>query len=320
MNALATGIAAFFISAVSVLCPHAYVHVPALFAVIVVGGYVGGTIFSLQSDGVYDLRIRESRAMSSSREAQLGGIWAYGLVGVPAGAIGLLIAARMAGVEDSAIVEMLSSSAGAAGCVRRMILCLGVFAVTVVGGFLGLNLIRSVSNRMKAEIQRQVSGEVEPLRLLDKGKMLMEEQSYGEALDAFRVLAQRDPSLLPIVWQGRALKRLGRLAEAVEALSAGLKRSTVADDPFRRAVASWNLGCYRALLNKGTKEPAAIRSVTDALDEALRNAPQFRESLGGTSLDEDLSSLVGNPAFDDWRRSAMKGGHRRERQENVLNR
>ena len=80
-----------------------------------------------------------------------------------------------------------------------------MFAVAVVGGFLGLNLIRVVSDRMKAEIQRQVSGEVEPLRLLDKGKMLMEEQSYTEALDAFRALGRQDSSLLPIVWQGRAL-------------------------------------------------------------------------------------------------------------------
>jgi hypothetical protein len=38
-----------------------------------------------------------------------------------------------------------------------------------------------------------------------------EEQSYAKALDAFRVLARQDSTLLPIVWQGRALKRLGRL-------------------------------------------------------------------------------------------------------------
>ncbi len=259
MNARVTGIAAFFFSALGVLCPHAYVCMPALLAVIVVGGYVGGTIFSLQSEGVYDLRIRESRGVSSSSEVQLGGIWAYGLVGVPAGAIGLLIAARMAGVERSDIAEMLSLSAGTAGGVRRLVLCLEVFAVAVVGGFLGLNLIRSVSSRMEAEIQRQISGEMEPLRLLDKGKMLMEEQSYSEALDTFRVLARRDSSLLPIVGQGRALKRLGRLTEAVEVLSAGLRKSSLTDDPFRRAVALWNLGCYRALLNKGAGEPAAIR-------------------------------------------------------------
>jgi tetratricopeptide (TPR) repeat protein len=304
MNALIIGIAAFFIAALGALCPHDFVYVPALLSVIVAGGYAGGTIFSLQSEGVYDLRFRESRLASSAGEARLGGIWAYGLVGIPAGAIGLLIAARMMGVNDSAVAELLSSTAGSAGALRRMTVCLGTFAVTVVGGFLGLNLIRVVSDRMKAEIQRQVSGEVAPLRVLEKGRMLMEEHSYSEALDAFRSLARQDFSLLPIVWQGRALKRLGRLSEAIDVLTRGLRTRGPADDHFRRAVALWNLGCYRALLGKG----ASVSAVIDALDEALRHAPQFRESLAAGALDEDLASLTGNPVFEAWRRTRLEEG------------
>ena len=85
MNALITGIAAFFIAALGAICPHAHVYVPALFSTVVAGGYVGGTIFSLQSNGVYDLHIRTGRAFSHASEARLGGIWAYGVVGIPAG-------------------------------------------------------------------------------------------------------------------------------------------------------------------------------------------------------------------------------------------
>jgi len=218
MNALVTGIAAFFIAALGTLFPHDVVYVPALFSVIVAGGYVGGTIFSLQSEGVYDLRIRETRAISSLREARLGGIWAYGLVGIPAGAIALLIAGRMIGVNDSAVAELLSSTAGSVASVRRMAICLGVFAVTVVGG-----------------------------------------------------------------------------------LTVALRTRAPADDHFRRAVALWNLGCYVALLGKGE----SVEAVIDALDEALRNAPQFRESLGSGVLDQDLASLVGNPLFDEWRRATL---------------
>jgi hypothetical protein len=302
MNALVAGIAAFFIAALAALCPHDFVYVPALLAVIVAGGYVGGTIFSLQSEGVYDLCIRENRAASSSGEARLGGIWAYGLVGIPAGAIALLIAGRMIGMDDSDVAQILSSTGGTAGSLRHMAVCLGAFAVTVVGGFLGLNLIRVVSDRMKAEIQRQVSGEVEPLRLLEKGRMLMEEQSFSEALEVFRALARQDPSLLPIVWQGRALKRLGRLSEAIDILTAGLRTRGPADDHFRRAVALWNLGCYRALLGKDE----SVGAVIGALDEALRHAPQFRESLSSGALDEDLASLTGNPVFEEWRRVMLE--------------
>jgi hypothetical protein len=222
MNALITGIVAFFLFALGVICPHEFIYVPALLSIIVVGGYVGGTIFSLQSDGVYALHIRAGRATSNASDTRLGGIWAYGLVGVPAGAIALLLIARIAGVDDSAVAAALSEKEGVAGAVRRVAVCLGTFSVTVIGGFLGLNLIRVVSDRVRAEIHRQVSGQVEPLRLLDRGKQQMEEHSYREALETFRSLALHDSTLVPIVWQGRALKRLGKLPEAIDVLTGGL--------------------------------------------------------------------------------------------------
>jgi tetratricopeptide (TPR) repeat protein len=146
-----------------------------------------------------------------------------------------------------------------------------------------------------------VSGQVEPLRLLEKGKLLMEEQSYREALEAFRSLAQHDATLLPIVWQGRALKRLGRLSDAIEVLKEGLRLRSASDDSFRRAVALWNLACYRSLMNKDSLEPNFVRSVIELLKEALQNAPEFRESLATENLDRDLVPLLGNPVFEQWR-------------------
>jgi len=305
MNALITGIAAFFVSALGVICPHELVYVPALFSIIVAGGYVGGTIFSLQSDGVYALHIRTSRSASHMSDSRIGGIWAYGLVGIPAGAIALLIIARVAGIDDAAVATALSGAQGVAGAVRRVAVCLGVFGVTVVGGFLGLNLIRVVSERVKAEIHRQVSGQVEPLRLLEKGKLLMEEHSYREALEAFRTLAQYDCTLRPVVWQGRALKRLGKLSEAIDVLKEGIRYRSAADDSYRRAVALWNLACYRSLMNKDNLEPNFVRSVIELLKEALQNSPEFRESLATENLDRDLVPLLGNPVFEQWRTEVL---------------
>ena len=97
------------------------------------------------------------------------------------------------------------------------------------------------------------------------------------------------------------MKRLGRLSEAIDVLTTGLRQRAPADDHFRRAVALWNLGCYHALLGSGD----SVGAVIDALDEALRHAPQFHESLGPVALDEDLASLVGNPVFEEWRRSTL---------------
>jgi hypothetical protein len=93
MNALITGISAFFFAALGTMCPHDVIYVPALLIMTTAGGFVGGTIFSLQSEGVYDLRIRVHRSVASIGDAKLAGIWAYGLVGIPAGAIALLITA-----------------------------------------------------------------------------------------------------------------------------------------------------------------------------------------------------------------------------------
>src|SRR6185503_3923484 len=107
---------------------------------------------------------------------------------------------------------------------------------------------RGERTRLKAEIRRQVSGQAEPLRLLDRGKLQMEQHSYAEALDTFRALALHDHTLVPIVGKGRALKRLGRLSEAIEVLNEGLKSRGATDKKFRRGVVLWNLACYRTLM------------------------------------------------------------------------
>jgi hypothetical protein len=300
MNALVTGIIAFFVAALGSICPNPHVYLPALFSLIVAGGYVGGTLFSLQANGVYDLHIRMARTPSHSSEARLGGIWAYGLVGVPAGAIALLIGARMIGIDDIELANALAGDSVAAA-IRRIATCLGVFGVTVVGGFLGLNLIRVVSNRVKAEIFREVTGQVEPLRLLEKGKLLMEEHAYDDALDVFRTLERQDATLTPIVWQGRALKRLGKLPAAIDVLNEGLRLRGARDDSFRRAVALWNVACYRTLMNVRSLTPETTRSIVAVLDEAIQNAPEFCEGLTEQDLDRDLVPLIGNPVFDEWR-------------------
>jgi hypothetical protein len=306
MNALIIGTVAFFLFSLGSICPHDFIYVPALLSVVVAGGHVGGTIFSLQSDGVYALHIRTSRATANAEDTRLGGIWAYGLVGVPAGAIALLIIARIAGIDDSGVATALAAKDGAAGYIRRLSVCLGIFSVTVIGGFLGLNLIRVISDRLKAEIRRQISGQVEPLRLLDRGKLQMEQRSYVEALDTFSALALQDHTLVPIVWKGRALKRLGRLSEAVGVLSEGLRTRGAADEKFRRAVVLWNLACYRTLMSGGNADAHSVDSVVELLSEAVQNAPSLREELAADNLDPDLVSLLGNPVFERWRGDVLK--------------
>ena len=127
----------------------------------------------------------------------------------------------------------------------------------------------------------------------------MEERAYVEALDTSRALASHDRTLVPVVWQGRALKCLGRLSEAIDVLQGGLKGGGAADESFRHAVVLRNLACYRALASKD------VESVIMGLEEALQLAPEFREGLRTENLDGDLAPLLGNPIFDRGRADVL---------------
>jgi hypothetical protein len=50
----------------------------------------------------------------------------------------------------------------------------------------------------------------------------------------------------------------------------------------------------------------AKRKLIALLNEALQNAPSFRESLVTESLDRDLVTLLGDPVFERWRSDVLK--------------
>ena len=91
------------------------------------------------------------------------------------------------------------------------------------------------------------------------------------------------------------------MPETIDVLDEGLHRREARDDSFRRAVALWNVACYRALINVRCMTPETMHSIVAVLDEAIQNVPDFREGLTEHALDRDLVSLVGNPIFDQWR-------------------
>jgi hypothetical protein len=80
MNALIAGMSAFFLAALGAVCPHDVIYLPALLIIMITGGFVGGTIFSLQSEGVYDLRIRVDRSATAIGDTKFAGIWAANVI------------------------------------------------------------------------------------------------------------------------------------------------------------------------------------------------------------------------------------------------
>src|SRR4051812_43530779 len=89
-------------------------------------------------------------------------------------------------------------------------------------------------------------------------------------------------SLRPIVWQARALKRQGRVGEAIAVLDDGLKTRGANDEPFRRAVAYWNRACYKCVRGADNHAPQSIASVIDDLQLAVENQPDFAKSLSSS--------------------------------------
>ncbi len=54
-------------------------------------------------------------------------------------------------------------------------------------------------------------------------------------------------------------------------------------------------------MNVRSMTPETTQSIVAVLDEAIQNAPEFREGLTEQALDRDLVPLIGNPILDQWR-------------------
>jgi len=306
------------VAALGAICPTQWIYVPALLAVVISGGFIGGTIFSMQSEGVYELRIRRGGPQSQRPIVTIGGVWEYGFVGIAAGMIGLLITARIIGVGAKDVASALGADAGTIGTASitaaadRLFTCLGVFSVALVAGFLGLNLIRMVSDKVKEEIKKKIQEEFKeeltPDRLAERAKQLLENHAYESAVKAYRELGTHERTLRSPIGQAMALRRLGRLDAAISCLDDGIQsRAPAEGEPSRRAMAYWNRACYKSLKNKGDLKEENVKSIIEDLELSLQNEPGFKNSLRDVDFDDDLKPLVGNPIFDNWRKKILGG-------------
>jgi hypothetical protein len=315
MSALPIGIVLFVIGALGAICPAQWIYVPALLLIVISGGFIGGTIFSMQSDGVYELRIRRGSRESQRATVAIGGVWEYGFVGVAAGMIGLLIAARIIGVGAPEVAKALTLDPGTTpvgGAASRLFTSVGVFSVALIAGFLGLNLIRMVSDKVREEIQKKIQEEFKekltPERLADRARELLENHAYEAAVQVYRELAGYEQTLRSFIGQAMAMRRLGRLDDAIGCLDEGIRSRAQADgDPYRRAIAYWNRACYKSMKYKDNINDEHVRSILADLDSSLQNEPGFKHSLRDPDFDEDLRPLLGNPTFEQWRKKTLGG-------------
>jgi tetratricopeptide (TPR) repeat protein len=113
----------------------------------------------------------------------------------------------------------------------------------------------------------------------------------AEALENTELALKEDPKYYrAYVEKGRALKRLGRIKEALEAVEESLKIQ-----PAQNAAAFYNRACYKVLL--GQEDPG----VFDDLKKAFTARPKLREQ---SKTDPDLSKIIGSQEMQDLLNSA----------------
>ncbi len=124
---------------------------------------------------------------------------------------------------------------------------------------------------------------VASLYKIDKG-------SFGEALEAANKALELDSNnLRAIVAKARALKRLGKIREALAAVDDALARADVKATAEDRGVLLYNRACYNLLMN-----PADIDGTLASLEVAFPLRPDLRKLA---AKDDDLRTLWDNPRF-----------------------
>lgn len=118
------------------------------------------------------------------------------------------------------------------------------------------------------------------------GRVAIGDGDYEKALSEFKKAHKQYRSARALAFVGYALKRLGRLDEALSVCDEALQIDGVSD--ATRCVLHWNRACYACLIDM------PIDSVKEHLDASLEIAPDWREEI---LSEEDLRKALENESF-----------------------
>lgn len=202
------------------------------------------------------------------------------MAGVGGAIVGVAFAGGLVEHNYQEISLAAKDSAKFVGGVLRLL------AVAILGGYLGVRLIDQVAERLLSQKIKQMEDKLDSVRSeFDVERTIRE--SAKSVRDGFpsRALGVLDELLQHVphgvirpddlanvrVLRGYALKRLGRLREALQEVEASLR--------IKPTYAGWyNKACYTALLN-----PTVDDASTATVREALVEAHKLAESQGGTA-------------------------------------
>src|SRR5579875_2847976 len=170
-----------------------------------------------------------------------------------------------------------------------------MISIAMIAGVFG----QLVIERAGRELQHDVDGLKEQTKklkesgatsLVSASIVQYEQGDFQAALTAAQKALEMEPrNIAATVAKARALKKLGKLAEALDVTQARLDKPASTDTAAQRAALIYNVVCYRLLLSKiQTTEALTL------LKEAFEKDPQLKKSA---CTDSDLKTLWPDPQF-----------------------
>lgn len=260
---------------------------------IVLGGTGGGFTLGLVGGERYGLKMPGKVGVDHKFDP---GYWGDVFVGLMAGFLGVGVASRTLKTDLFAI----SSTASTPNSAQIVELWFVNFSIAYVCGFLGLKLVKSLSERflqeahLKDNLQRVERNEEITTFLSAQAAVDMGQLSEAETLFERALALDTGSGIRPLIGLGRVYKRQRRFDDAISVLTDAIKRKDREFITERVAISYWNRACYKVLAIDDGSRKYDLGSALDDLEEALNMKPAYRQDLSGES---DLTSIKSNDRF-----------------------
>lgn len=269
--------------------------VKKLIAAVALGGLGGGFTLGLIGGERYGLKLPGNSGIDRKFDP---GFIGDTFVGLMAGILGTATASRVLKTDLFALpkVDVPSSIPGGA----MVELWLLNFSIAYVCGFLGLKLIKNLSERFLQEVQLKEGLErvehTEGATAFLSGQAAISEKQYIEAQQFFKnaLLIDKGNEVRSLVGLARAYRGQKRYLEAIRTLDDAVSRSDREPLKDRMAVVYWNRACYRTLMNQTTLTAQVKDEIFKDLEASLELQPDFRKDL---PRDEDLTAIFNDDRF-----------------------
>lgn len=268
-------------------------EVGLFFVAIVLGGTGGGFTLGLVGGERYGLKMPGKVGVDHKFDP---GFWGDVFVGLMAGFLGVGVASRTLKTD----LFTVSSAAATPTSAQLVELWFVNFSIAYVCGFLGLKLVKSLSERflqearLKDNLERVERNEEITAFLSAQAAVEMGQLTEAETLFERALALDTGSGVRPLIGLGRVYKRQKRFDDAIRVLNDAISRKDREHIAERIAIAYWNRACYKVLAIAEGSRKYELTSAFEDLEQAVDMKPAYRQDLSGET---DLTSVKSDARF-----------------------